>query len=200
AVAVTSASDRLPARAVVSSVPWYAFRSIWPGGEAPRVLQDVAEAAEATESSPIVTVNLWFDGPVMDEPFIGLVDAPIHWVFNNAAIVGEQASHLAVVTTAAHALASASNDAVASTTIELLRAVLPRIRERTLVRSVVVRAHRATFSVAPGAPARPGATTGVSGLFLAGDWIDTGLPATIEGAAESGRIAADLAMAFVRQS
>ena len=51
-------------------VAFVAQRNVWPGGEAPRVLQDVAEAAEATESSPIVTVNLWFDGPVMDEPFI----------------------------------------------------------------------------------------------------------------------------------
>ena len=33
--------------------------------------------------------------------------------------------------------------------------------------------------------------TEVAGLVLAGDWIDTGLPATIEGAAISGRLAAE---------
>ena len=49
-------------------------------------------------------------------------------------------------------------------------------------RAVVVREKRATFSVAPGQPQRPVTQTSIPGLFLAGDWIDTGLPATIEGA------------------
>jgi hypothetical protein len=42
-------------------------------------------------SSPIVTVNLWLDGPVMTTPFLGLVDAPVHWIFDKGAIVGERA-------------------------------------------------------------------------------------------------------------
>jgi uncharacterized protein with NAD-binding domain and iron-sulfur cluster len=54
----------------------------------------------------------------------------------------------------------------------------------------VIREKRATFSVAPGQPTRPGVTTPVDGLFLAGDWIDTGLPATIESAALAGHRAA----------
>jgi uncharacterized protein with NAD-binding domain and iron-sulfur cluster len=63
------------------------------------------------------------------------------------------------------------------------------------VRAVVVREHRASFSLAPGSPPRPPTTTGVPGFFLAGDWIDTGLPGTIEGAALSGRLAADAVLA-----
>ena len=58
-------------------------------------------------------------------------------------------------------------------------------------RATVVREPRATFSLAPGQPARPSTETGVRGLWLAGDWIDTGLPATIEGAVRSGHSAAD---------
>jgi uncharacterized protein with NAD-binding domain and iron-sulfur cluster len=54
----------------------------------------------------------------------------------------------------------------------------------------VVREKRATFSLAPGQPARPGVTTPVRGLFLAGDWIETGLPGTIESAAVAGHQAA----------
>jgi thioredoxin reductase len=41
--------------------------------------------------------------------------------------------------------------------------------------------------------------TGVPGLFLAGDWIDTGLPATIEGAVVSGHRAAAEALEFVNR-
>jgi len=57
-----------------------------------------------------------------------------------------------------------------------------------------VREKRATFSVAPGQPPRPEPRTPIPGLFLAGDWIDTGLPATIEGAVRSGHSAASLAL------
>jgi len=55
-----------------------------------------------------------------------------------------------------------------------------------------VREPRATFSLAPNEPPRPGTETGVHGLYLAGDWIDTGLPATIESAVRAGHRAAEL--------
>ena len=69
------------------------------------------------------------------------------------------------------------------------------MRAARLVRATVVREPRATFSLAPGQPPRPGSETGVRGLFLAGDWIDTGLPATIESAVRAGHRAADLCIA-----
>ena len=58
-----------------------------------------------------------------------------------------------------------------------------------------MRERRATFSLAPGAPPRPSTVTPLAGLFLAGDWTNTGLPATVEGAILSGRRAADAALA-----
>jgi zeta-carotene desaturase len=67
-----------------------------------------------------------------------------------------------------------------------------------MTRGVVVREKRATFSVAPGQPPRPPVETSVPGLFLAGDWIDTGLPATIEGAVVSGHLAAAAVLGSVR--
>jgi uncharacterized protein with NAD-binding domain and iron-sulfur cluster len=59
-----------------------------------------------------------------------------------------------------------------------------------LLRGTVIREKRATFSLAPGQPARPPVRTPVDGLFVAGDWIDTGLPGTIESAAIAGHQAA----------
>ena len=57
----------------------------------------------------------------------------------------------------------------------------------------IVRERRATFAATPGENAkRPAAATAWSNLFLAGDWTQTGLPATIEGAIRSGNRAADL--------
>jgi uncharacterized protein with NAD-binding domain and iron-sulfur cluster len=54
----------------------------------------------------------------------------------------------------------------------------------------VVREKHATFSLAAGEPARPSTETSLRGLWLAGDWIDTGLPGTIESAVVSGHKAA----------
>jgi uncharacterized protein with NAD-binding domain and iron-sulfur cluster len=142
-----------------------------------------------------VTVNLWFDRPVMELQFVGLVDAPIHWIFNKAAIVGERTTHLAVVTSGADDLASADNDAVTRLTVGHVERVLPGARGRTLLRSVVVREPRATFSLAPGGPPRPLPETRLPGFVMAGDWTETGLPATIEGAVVSGHHAADVVIA-----
>ena len=72
---------------------------------------------------------------------------------------------------------------------------LPGARGAALLRATVVREKQATFSLAPGQPARPGTRTPIEGLFLAGDWIDTGLPGTIESAVVSGHRAASNAIA-----
>ena len=63
-----------------------------------------------------------------------------------------------------------------------------------MVRATIVREKQATFSLAAGQPRRPSTTTPVRGLFLAGDWIDTGLPSTIESAVVSGHQAAEAVM------
>ncbi|HWP99530.1 MAG TPA: FAD-dependent oxidoreductase, partial [Vicinamibacterales bacterium] len=70
-------------------------------------------------------------------------------------------------------------------------AALPAAGRARLRRGTVVRERQATFSLAPDQPARPETTTAVRGLFLAGDWIATGLPGTIESAVLSGRLAAE---------
>jgi uncharacterized protein with NAD-binding domain and iron-sulfur cluster len=76
-----------------------------------------------------------------------------------------------------------------------LQQALPALKSRSQRRAVVVREHRATFSLAPDSPPRPGSRTGLPGFYLAGDWVDTGLPGTIESAVQSGHAAADLVLA-----
>ena len=64
----------------------------------------------------------------------------------------------------------------------------------------IVRERRATFEATPEQNAlRPGASTAFKNLFLAGDWTDTGVPATIEGSVRSGNRTADLVLAMRRQ-
>jgi zeta-carotene desaturase len=192
-LAGVEAGDRfIDAPAVVSTVPWHSFGRIWSAG-VPDTIADLAAGAAKTASSPIVTVNLWLDGPAMRERFVGLVGGPMHWVFNKSAIYGDSTSHLSIVASGAADLAAAGNQEVTSRAMAQLSTLIPAIRERKLLRSVVVREQRATFSLAPDAPRRPGTVTPLEGFFLAGDWTDTGLPGTIEGAVKSGhRAAAEL--------
>ena len=59
----------------------------------------------------------------------------------------------------------------------------------------IVKEKRATFAATPAQDAkRPAAKTRWRNLLLAGDWTQTGLPATIEGAVRSGETAAALAL------
>lgn len=186
---VRTADGFVAADAVVSAVPWFALDDLWTDGR-PRALAAVAEGAASMGSSPIVTVNLWLDGPVLPRPFVGFVDGPMQWAFDRKVIVGGTAHHVSIVSSGAVDLVHESNDAITARAVAQLSAALPAMGARQILRSLVVREHRATFSLAPGGPARPAAATAVPGFVLAGDWTDTGLPATIEGAVVSGNRAA----------
>jgi hydroxysqualene dehydroxylase len=183
--------ERIETGVVIVAVPWFALADTIVGDTGS--LDHVLSAARAVVASPIVTVNLWFDRGVLPAPFVGLPGRTFQWVFDKRQVFGDSASHLSLVSSGAASVVAESNETLASTAREELVAALPAARSARLLRSLVVRERRATFSLAPGQPARPDARTLVRGLLLAGDWTETGLPATIEGAVVSGHRAARLA-------
>jgi squalene-associated FAD-dependent desaturase len=189
--AVDGAGQRWTSGVVISAVAWYAVSDLFEN--APSALSKTLSRASAMASSPIVTVNVWFDRPIIDQPFIGLPGRAMQWVFDKRAAFGDGASHLSLVSSGASPLVDRPNDALIGAAHQQLLEALPEVRPAKLLRASVIREPRATFSLAPGQPARPEARTPVRGLFLAGDWIDTGLPGTIESAVRSGHTAADLA-------
>ena len=191
-VSVDAAGERWDIDTVISAVPWFALPDLIEG----RVpaLEPTLDQARRMESSPMVTVNLWFDRQVMDEPFVGLPGRAMQWVFDKRTVFGGDASHLSLVASGASPLVQLGNDALIARAHDELLDALPAVRPAKLVRATVIREPRATFSLAPGQPARPATATPVRGLFLAGDWIDTGLPATIESAVRSGHLAAHAVM------
>ena len=191
ACAVRVHDHELRPTAVVCAVPWYALPDVLPPV---RSMRDLVEAARATPPSPIVTVNFWFDRRVTPGAFIGLPGRHMQWVFDKQRLFGAATSHLSLVSSGADAIAARSNQELVALAMDEVSAALPAVRAATLLRAVVVRERRATFSLAPGAPSRPGTRTPIPNLFLAGDWIDTGLPATIESAVESGHRAASAAL------
>ncbi len=194
---VQTPAATIATRAVLSAVPWHALARLW-SPDVPASLGSLVASASAMASSPIVTANLWFDGLALADPFVGLIGGPMHWAFDKAALLGRSVTHLSVVASGAAGLAAMDNAEVTRVATEQLSAALPQIRRARLLRSVIVREHRATFSLAPGGPARPQPGTPLEGFFLAGDWTDTRLPATIEGAVVSGRTAAKLILGRLR--
>ena len=175
---------------VVSSVPWFAFPAF---AAAVPALADSRHLPARCAASPIVTVNLWLDRAVTDAPFVGLPGRTFQWVFDKGRLFGEAWSHLSLTSSGAEHIVGWTNDAADRPCTAELAEALPAAASATVRRATAVRERRATFSLAPGEPPRPGAETPVRGFFLAGDWTDTGLPATIESAVVSGHRAAELA-------
>jgi uncharacterized protein with NAD-binding domain and iron-sulfur cluster len=173
---------------VISTVPWHAFHALF--DVAPPSLAQTIANATALGSLPIVTVNLWFDDAIMHEPLVGLPGRHFQWVFDRRAIVGGDASHLSLVSSGAETLVSQSNEQLVALALTEVRGAIPAARGARLRKSLAVREKRSTFSLAPDAPSRPQTMTAIDGFLLAGDWIDTGLPATIESAVSSGHRAA----------
>ncbi len=151
---------------------------------------------EKMESSPITGVHLWFDRPVCPFDHVVTPGRLIQWVFNHTAIQGRSAAegggqYLQLVISASYDLLPLDKVAIRDRVLDELGAIWPEAREATLLRWWVVTEHGATFAVRPGVESiRPPQRTPIDGLFLAGDWTDTGWPATMEGAVRSGYLAA----------
>jgi hypothetical protein len=154
--------------------------------------------ATALGSSPIVTVNLWFEDFQLDDAMLGLPGRRFQWAFDRRRLIGGQQSHLSLVCSDADAICNLSNRELVDLALKDVRGALPAAGRSAVRHASVIRERRATFSLKPGSPPRPGTTTPVAGLFLAGDWIDTGLPATIESAVVSGHRAAAAVLEHAR--
>jgi zeta-carotene desaturase len=187
---VDARGERLHAHAVVAAVPWYALVDLFAGDLGP--VEAIRAAAAATKPSPIASVNLWLDRRVLRTPFLGLPGRSMQWVFDKEQMFESSTSHITLVSSGADEVMAMQNEALIALALGELRDAVPDARGAKVTRASVVRERRATYSLAPGQPKRPAAATDVRGLVLAGDWVETGLPATIEGAAISGRRAAEI--------
>lgn len=163
----------------VLAVPWRQAAKLVP--------EVVGEGGGRLAGSPITAVHLWFDRPVVDLPHAVLVGRLSQWVF-----CPNRDHYCQVVISASRSLEGTDRRVVVDRVVEELRQAFPAARGASLVASRMVTEPTAVLSVRPGADAlRPGPTTAIEGLFLAGDWTATGWPSTMEGAVRSGRIAAD---------
>jgi len=169
--------DEIDADAIVVAVP---------PRESARLL---GEPEPGLEDSPIVSVHLWFDRPLLDRPLAALLGSDAHWVFDRGGLTGhapERGQYLTVVSSGVPELLEVRGR-------ELVERVAGQLTERLgeaeLLWSRVSREPYATVALRPGT-VRPGVETSRPGVVRAGTWTDTGWPATMESAIRSGRRAA----------
>jgi len=145
--------------------------------------------------SPITGVHFWYDRAVMRDPFLTLLDRTTQWIFNKTELSGGDPSagqYLQMVISASYDLVTKSRQEIIELCQGELAEALPETRDAKLVKATVVKELAATFSPAPHSEQyRPGAATPVANLFLAGDWIATGWPSTMESAVRGGYLAAE---------
>jgi squalene-associated FAD-dependent desaturase len=201
--------ESLPADFVVLAVPYDRLRGLVPEALWHRL--PALDQVDHLRSAPITGIHLWFDRPVCPFDHVATPGRLIQWVFNHTAIQGRrirtsggapgtaercetsaaQGQYLQVVVSASFELAALDNIAVREAVLSELGEIWPPARTARLERWRVVTEHGGTFSVRPGVEVfRPSQRTPIDGLFLAGDWTDTGWPATMEGAVRSGYLAA----------
>ena len=179
------------ADAVVAAVPWHALGALLPEDWRARAPFD---AVARLRGVPIVGVETWLDRVVVDRPVIGLRDSEVEWVFDKGRLYGRPGApqHLAFIISAAWRSAPRTNAELTAAAEAALRRYFPAMSGASVTRSLVIREAEATFACDPESERlRPGARTPIEGLWLAGDWTATGLPATIEGAVRSGLAAAN---------
>ncbi|TXJ09444.1 MAG: FAD-binding protein [Afipia sp.] len=168
-----------PRDVVVLAVPPRSAAAILPGLKTP------------TKFRAIVNAHFRYDPPANMPPMMGVIGGLIEWLF---------AFHqrLSITISDADRLVNVPREQLARDIwrdICKAAGISDEVAEGPLPPWQIVRERRATFEATPEQNAmRPGTATDWKNLFLAGDWTDTGLPATIEGSIRSGDKAADMAL------
>jgi hydroxysqualene dehydroxylase len=193
--AAEATADRVTAKSgeefsadrVICAVPFERVRSVL--GDAAVDADPVLAGLDGLTHSPILGVHLTFDRPVLTVPQAVLVDRPTQWVFRK----DDQGKVLHAVISSADDWMHLDEQQIVERVMVDLRACLPASSSANLVSFRAVKEKRATFAPTPAARAlRPGPLT-KSGTILAGCYVHTGWPSTMEGAVRSGEMAAAVA-------
>ena len=151
----------------------------------PAVAEDLLPGlVTPADSRAIVNGHFRLERDVEGMTFLGLVGGTAQWLFVRRNVVS-------VTVSAANKLVEEDSEGIANRLWADV-AVALGLRGSPLPVHRIVKEKRATFAQTPEQNRRrPGAPTTWKNLFLAGDWTDTGLPATIEGAIRSGGTASE---------
>jgi len=178
---------------VICAVPFERVASLLDESE---LREDAAlKGLAQLEHSPILGVHLTFDRPVLRLAQAVLIDQGTQWLFRKDA----EGRVLHAVISAAEDWMAMDEPAIVARVLNDIRTCIPDAAEAEPIAVRAVKERRATFAPTPASRAlRPGTVTR-SGVLLAGCYVDTGWPSTMEGAVRSGEMAAAVAMGWPPQ-
>ncbi len=192
---VTTRSGTFASDYVVIALPFEGLGKLLPNMPPVDGTEPLAKQIAKHEHWPICSVHLWFDREITELDHAVLLDREIHWLYNKGKLQPWRklnGSYVELVVSASQEFAALSREeAIAQSTRELGE-FFPEVKAAKLLKAAFIKEMRATFGVPPGIDcARPGAGSPWPNLFLAGDWIATGWPSTMESAARAGHLAAE---------
>jgi len=189
---IETRSEALRSDFVVVALPFEGMAKLLPALPAAEGGDALAAQIKRHEHWPICSVHLWFDREITELDHAVLLDREIHWMYNQSRLQDRGGNYIELVVSATRAFAALPRDQAIAQALGELAEFFPRVREAQLEKVALIKEVRATFGVPPGIDAsRPGAISPWPNLFLAGDWVQTGWPSTMESGARSGHLAAE---------
>lgn len=192
---LTTRAGNLIADFLVLAVPFDAMAKLLPTMPPAGGAEALAAKIGRHKHGPICSVHLWFDREITDLDHAVLLDREIHWMYNKSRLQpwrNTKGSYLELVISASQKFTAMSREEAIELAVNELREFFPAVGGAKLEKAALVKEVRATFTVPPGIDeARPGSVSPWPNCVLAGDWIQTGWPSTMESAARSGHLAAE---------
>ncbi len=190
---IQTRTGELTSEFVILALPFEATSKLLSALPPAEGAERLARQIEQHEHWPICSVHLWFDREITELEHAVLLDREIHWMYNQSRLQeGRGGYYIELVVSATRAFAALSREEAIAQALEELAEFFPNAKEAKVMKAALVKEVRATFGVPPGIDAsRPGAKSPWPNLFLAGDWVQTGWPSTMESAARSGHLAAE---------
>jgi len=177
---------------IVVALPFEGMAKLLPNLPPAEGVAALSAQIEKQEHWPICSVHLWFDRPITDLEHAVLLDRETHWLYNQSVLQGRPGNYIELVVSATRAFAALPREQAIAQALSELAEFFPTVKQAKLEKVVLIKEVRATFGVPPGIDAfRPSAVSPWPNFFLAGDWVQTGWPSTMESGARSGHLAAE---------
>ena len=201
---VSTRSGDFAADYLLLALPFEAMAKLLPRMPPADGAEALAGKIERHEHWPICSVHLWFDRKITGLDHAVLLDRTIHWMYNKSRLHPRrqgQGSYVELVISASREFATLNREEAIALALAELKEFFPEVYEARLEKAALVKEVRATFGVPPGIDRfRPQAGSAPwPNCALAGDWIATGWPSTMESAARSGHLAAEAVCAAAGQ-
>jgi len=192
---VSSAGERFRSDKLVLALSFEALEKLLPLLPRNAEADALAERLKQFQHSPITSVHLWFDREITDLTHAALLDTTIQWMYNKSLLYGTRANGdgqaIELVISASKSLIAMQRQEIIDLAMQELALFFPEVKDAALLKAAVTKEVRATYSIRPMLDrVRPGARSPWPGAYLAGDWIATGWPSTMESGVRSGYLAA----------